>query len=1228
LAFSTDHLKAHKLEGKASPQGSSIQRISGGFTMRFLRLQGVTLVFAVAFALALQIATQQQSAYCQETTGGLQGTVKDPTGAVVPRATVTVTTPTLVGSKVTEADAAGYYHFANLPPGSYSIKVQAAGFDTLKRDGLVIEVGHLPTVDLTLKVGQVSTVVEVNDAEAPLIDETSTTTLTNIPQEALDNLPHGTSYQSVIQFAPAARNEPLMGATPNIGGNGSGGTSPGNGSSGNANGYQIAGGADSENSYLVEGQETADLIGGYSHTNVPMDFISEVQMKTSGVDAEYGGALGGVVNVILDKGTNRWHGTVFTSFQDGDMNGSPRPTLRYNPLSNGTTTSWGSIDPNVQIAQPIRPHTSDLFPGITIGGPLADLFPRFYGVSDSAYDLLKQRITFFGAYNPDFNAFERTLNYGPYGGKIPFSQNTHTDYAYARVDAEVVPKVRVFGSWLAQDQKQYGESLPASDSVQGYDNVVTGCTGLGSSLSCSGNFIDPSTYSHAFGYAAPNLTLNVGADITLSNSLVSTTRFGYYFANYHDIGYPTNGVIDEWETTGTTDINGNPLPAALAQSEGYVSGPISQNFTHFNASKATQFDEDIAWYHGGRHNTHNLKFGYQLHRNYNLINQGYNEPDVQYYPGTTNPYDPSDPDVGFPNCAAVEETTGNEDCVGTYGNINVNDYGTSGQASALNHGFFVQDAWTLGYGMTINAGLRIEHETLPAENQPATQKFTTPISFGWGSKIAPRIGAAWDVFQNGKVKIFGGYGKYYDQMKLNLAIGSYGGEIWEECWYALMEPSLANITPAFNSTGSYCVGSGTSAVVNWAGGTAPSGAVFLESINNRANPTTCSTCSETEEGTAPGLKPYSQHDSTFGVDYLISPTLGFEARWDRRRLDSVIEDAAIYNPAVGETFVIINPGQGVDGTFNGFWNFLYGVPPDCTDNTCPAAQKSIAAARSYDGLEFRLTKNISQHWAGLFSYTWSTLRGNYSGLTSSDLGDGGGGRNAPNNSRAFDEPYFQFNAFGGSSSGLLATDRPNVLKGNVYYDLQWLKRLDTVFGIFQSAYSGSPLTSELDVGYSYAGQPVFPVSIVNRGKWIDVTQNPTTGVITTSAPYTKRTPWFVQSDFNFKQGVKLGESSELSFDATITNVLNQHSVISEWENIDSDYGSHNYIRPGGYYIASGPNFYSAAMSKYDYTAAMNTGSLNGTKNTTAGPITIDSQYGQPYLYQATRNIRLGLHITF
>ena len=289
----------------------------------------------------------------QETTGGLQGTVKDPSGAVVPNAKIVVTASTLVGEKSLETDGSGYYRFANLPPGTYTITVTGSGFDTAKRE-LVLAVGHLPTVDFVLEIGKASQVVEVN-AATPVIDTTTNVTTTNVTEAVINSIPHGTSFQSVIQFAPAARNEPLMGTNTTVAqssfgaasSNGNGAGQAGSMSNGGGQGFSVAGGSDSENSYLVEGQETANLIGGYSHTNVPFDFIQEVEIKNSGIQSEHGGALGGVVNVIMKKGSNHYHGSVFAQFENDAMDANQIPPVaRYNPLSSQTPTSWGLLDPN------------------------------------------------------------------------------------------------------------------------------------------------------------------------------------------------------------------------------------------------------------------------------------------------------------------------------------------------------------------------------------------------------------------------------------------------------------------------------------------------------------------------------------------------------------------------------------------------------------------------------------------------------------------------------------------------------------------------------------------------------------------------------------------------------------------------------------------------------------------------------------------------------------------
>ena len=421
----------------------------------------------------------------RETTGSLQGTVKDSSGAVVPFAKVTVTTPTLVGGKSADTDSKGFYHFANLPPGSYTVTVDAKGFQTLKQAGLMIEVGHIPTLDLSLSVGAESSVVEVT-TEGPQIDVTSSTSHTNITEDVVTNIPHGVSFQSAIQFAPSARNEPLMGMSQFSIGNGNGATSPGSGSSGNAYGYSIAGGSDSENSYLVEGQETANLIGGYSHTNVPFDFIDEMVMDTSGIQAEHGGALGGVINVIMYKGSNHIHGAAWIMFNDDALNGSPRAQPRYDPNSVGTTLSDGAfVDPAWQQYQPKKYHTSDVFPGFRIGMPL-----------------LKDKVFLFGAFAPEWSNQEDAVTYNHafsttypgQNGTLKFGQNTQTYYTNVRVDAAIGQRVHVFGSLLDQGQHQSGEELPKGDDVHGLFNAASS--------------VNPIAWSHSLGYAAPNTTYN------------------------------------------------------------------------------------------------------------------------------------------------------------------------------------------------------------------------------------------------------------------------------------------------------------------------------------------------------------------------------------------------------------------------------------------------------------------------------------------------------------------------------------------------------------------------------------------------------------------------------------------------------------------------------------------------------------------------------------------------
>ena len=160
----------------------------------------------------------------------------------------------------------------------------------------------------------------------------------------------------------------------------------------------------------------------------------------------------------------------------------------------------------------------------------------------------------------------------------------------------------------------------------------------------------------------------------------------------------------------------------------------------------------------------------------------------------------------------------------------------------------------------------------------------------------------------------------------------------------------------------------------------------------------------------------------------------------------------------------------------------------------------------------------------------------------------------------------------------------------------------------------------MDVGFGFPGG--FPTYPFNIDKVVTITQDPTTGLITVSNPRTQRTPWYNQTDFNVQQDFKIGESKALSFQGTLTNLLNERSVTAVGEQIDSN-TSQNFIGPGGFSIGNGTPFYAATFHPYDVTALM-----NGAISNNGGPLTINSQYAQPNRYQQGRTIRIGVKFRF
>ncbi len=243
------------------------------------------------------------------TKGSIGGVVRDATGAVVPDAKVLLTSP--FGSRETTTGPTGEYLFQNLVVGSgYQITVQKEGFSSARVANLLVTVNQRTTADVTLRVGAVSASVEVTAVGTSAVDLVTTTIGANLPESLYKNVPAERNVSALMFLAPGVTDSGGAGA----GNLGFGSTNP-----------SINGASGLENMYVVDGANVTDPgfggFGTYSRTfgslgnGINFDFIEEVQVKSGGFEAQYGQALGGVVNVLTKSGKNDYHGSIYSYFQ-------------------------------------------------------------------------------------------------------------------------------------------------------------------------------------------------------------------------------------------------------------------------------------------------------------------------------------------------------------------------------------------------------------------------------------------------------------------------------------------------------------------------------------------------------------------------------------------------------------------------------------------------------------------------------------------------------------------------------------------------------------------------------------------------------------------------------------------------------------------------------------------------------------------------------------------------
>jgi hypothetical protein len=247
----------------------------------------------------------------QLSTATVNGTIVDSSGAVVTKAQITVSNPATGFSRQTVSGAAGDYTLTFLPPGTYSMKVQAPGFSTVQQKGIQLLVGQIVTVNQTLKPGGASEVVEVT-GEPPMIETSTSTVVGSVSPTEVSSLPIlDRNFSGLETLIPGVRQAEGFDPTKTRVGN-----------------ISVNGGDGRQVDTNVDGGDNKDLVVGGLVQNFTMEGIQEFNVITNHYTAEAGHSVAAVVNVVTKSGTDQIHGSVFALFQNSALDKNDYFTLQ------------------------------------------------------------------------------------------------------------------------------------------------------------------------------------------------------------------------------------------------------------------------------------------------------------------------------------------------------------------------------------------------------------------------------------------------------------------------------------------------------------------------------------------------------------------------------------------------------------------------------------------------------------------------------------------------------------------------------------------------------------------------------------------------------------------------------------------------------------------------------------------------------------------------------------
>jgi hypothetical protein len=349
----------------------SKKQMTKHYSIKFIAVVAISLIIGIGQTFAQSTVT-----------GGINGKITDPQGAVVPNATITVTNTGTNSVVTVNATDDGTFRVTNLQPGTYRMETNVTGFAPAKAENIIVEVGQSTTVDIPLTIGEATASVEVT-GDAPVINTNDNSNTTNINQTSISELPINGRRASNFVLA-----------TPGVAPDGNFGLVSFRGISGLLNNSTVDGG---DNNQAFFSEERGRTRINYS---ISLDAVREFAVNTSNYSAEFGRAAGGVVNTVTKSGTNQFHGSAFYYLRDNKW--GSRNAFSFQSVATPTGTQIIGLKPTDKRQQ---------FGG-SLGGPIIkDRLFFFF-----SYD--QQKRNFPGVAAPGSPTFF-TNNIGPTGALTP-----------------------------------------------------------------------------------------------------------------------------------------------------------------------------------------------------------------------------------------------------------------------------------------------------------------------------------------------------------------------------------------------------------------------------------------------------------------------------------------------------------------------------------------------------------------------------------------------------------------------------------------------------------------------------------------------------------------------------------------------------------------------------------------------------------------------------------------